>query len=51
MRIVHIAVASAVLAGAAPVLVACDDDKTIRGQLDEATEEIGDEIDDHTDDD
>jgi hypothetical protein len=50
MRITHLAVASALLATAAPWIAACDDPDTVGEKIEEAGEEIGDEIDDHTDD-
>jgi len=50
MRKLRIAFAALALAGAAPVVAACDDPDTVGEQIDEAGEEIGDEIDDKTDD-
>ncbi len=50
MKMVHLALATALLVGAGPGLVACDDDETVGEKIDEAGEEIADEIDDHTDD-
>ena len=50
MRKLRIAFAALALAGAAPVMAACDDPDTIGEEIDEAGEEIEDEIDDRTDD-
>ena len=50
MRILHLALATALLASAAPWLAACDDPDTVGEKIEETGEEIGDEIDDRTDD-
>jgi hypothetical protein len=50
-KTLRVALAAVALAGAGPLVAACDDDDTVGEKIDEAGEEIGDEIDDHTDED